>query len=680
MMKKTIKKSFAVLLTLLTVVFIMPISSRAVTTDIPSDAVEFNGHYYYAFDDRLTWTEAKERCESLSGYLATITSDDEKDAIDNCMNAEGKEKSLYWIGAEYKGNDSCWVTGEPFDYLKYIDEDFGSKVTGNYYVIGSGRELLLWGMVNIGAIAKRAWLRLTDDGVFMYDGLSTTLSSVGFVCEWGELDVVGEFYPVGYDFFRDSYSFENFSHTIDKEIFNRMFGKVKGLDLNDFWKKQRKQGGMCFGMAYTTAAIYNNVPYVSMFACVDGIKVKVATAIRDLNKGSLFNQGATIKIEDEYNDYMTIKEYISYSQLFQFTTEYLNNKEEVSASLLYDIVYNAVNNNQIGVYIIMRNKEGGGHAVLAVGIDGRDIVVDDPNFANKKQRISIKENGEWNFSGLKKYNSDTCTLEYATNWNAVYYWIQHNFTSGTYKENADNIANFDSDKLLLTLSGSTYTVSDFYLTDIEGTVGDFYDAQTEETSNDNTNHKLFWVAETDSVTIDEIKDCNNEFRLAGNKNIIYVNTDEANSVTLKMNDESNESAAVISTDPGKKCSVACVLFDKGNTYDIKATGTSNSDTVTAAIIENGIKVTGLNDIEVSYVKNKEKVEDGDTIAEVKDGREVNITVDESKDTVKTDFVGEQTEDICGYCGKVHGTSFKEVLIKFFHRIFYFFVKLFGLKK
>ncbi|MDY4255624.1 MAG: C-type lectin domain-containing protein [Oscillospiraceae bacterium] len=658
MMKKTIKKSFAVLLTLLTVVFIMPISSRAVTTDIPSDAVEFNGHYYKIYESKIPWKEAKQSCEDNGGYLVTITSKEENEFVKQIVADSGLNSIAY--GGYYDADSDSWkwVTGERFDFT-----DWGPNEPNN------------------NALHKEYFLEIYSDPNYTLkwnDCNENTLG--GYICEWGKLDVVGEFYPVGYDFFRDSYSFENFSHTIDKEIFNRMFGKVKGLDLNDFWKKKRKQEGMCFGMAYTTAAIYNNVPYVSMFACVDGIKVKVATAIRDLNKGSLFNQGATIKIEDEYNDYMTIKEYISYAQLFQYTTEYLNNKEEVSASLLYDIVYNAVNNNQIGVYISMRNKEGGAHAVLAVGIDGRDIVVDDPNFANKKQRISIKENGEWNFSGLKKYNSDTCTLEYATNWNAVYYWIQHNFPSGTYKENADNIANFDSDKLLLTLSGSTYTVSDFYLTDIEGTVGDFYDAQTEETSNDNTNHKLFWVAETDSVTIDEIKDCNNEFRLAGNKNIIYVNTDEANSVTLKMNDESNESAAVISTDPGKKCSVACVLFDKGNTYDIKATGTSNSDTVTAAIIENGIKVTGLNDIEVSYVKNEEKVEDGDTIAEVKDGREVNITVDESKDTVKTDFVGEQTEDICGYCGKVHGTSFKEVLIKFFHRIFYFFVKLFGLKK
>ena len=657
-MKKTIKKSFAVLLTLLTVVFIMPISSRAVTTDIPSDAVEFNGHYYKIYESKIPWKEAKQSCEDNGGYLVTITSKEENEFVKQIVADSGLNSIAY--GGYYDADSDSWkwVTGERFEFT-----DWGPNEPNN------------------NALHKEYFLEIYSDPNYTLkwnDCNENTLG--GYICEWGKLDVVGEFYPVGYDFFRDSYSFENFSHTIDKEIFNRMFGKVKGLDLNDFWKKKRKQEGMCFGMAYTTAAIYNNVPYVSMFACVDGIKVKVATAIRDLNKGSLFNQGATIKIEDEYNDYMTIKEYISYAQLFQYTTEYLNNKEEVSASLLYDIVYNAVNNNQIGVYISMRNKEGGAHAVLAVGIDGRDIVVDDPNFANKKQRISIKENGEWNFSGLKKYNSDTCTLEYATNWNAVYYWIQHNFPSGTYKENADNIANFDSDKLLLTLSGSTYTVSDFYLTDIEGTVGDFYDAQTEETSNDNTNHKLFWVAETDSVTIDEIKDCNNEFRLAGNKNIIYVNTDEANSVTLKMNDESNESAAVISTDPGKKCSVACVLFDKGNTYDIKATGTSNSDTVTAAIIENGIKVTGLNDIEVSYVKNEEKVEDGDTIAEVKDGREVNITVDESKDTVKTDFVGEQTEDICGYCGKVHGTSFKEVLIKFFHRIFYFFVKLFGLKK
>jgi len=47
----------------------------------PEDAVEFNGHYYKAFEEKMLWTEAKAYCESLGGHLATITSAEENDFI-----------------------------------------------------------------------------------------------------------------------------------------------------------------------------------------------------------------------------------------------------------------------------------------------------------------------------------------------------------------------------------------------------------------------------------------------------------------------------------------------------------------------------------------------------------------------------------------------------------------------
>ena len=36
-----------------------------------------NGHWYKRFDDTMTWHDAKAHCESLSGYLATLTSQSE---------------------------------------------------------------------------------------------------------------------------------------------------------------------------------------------------------------------------------------------------------------------------------------------------------------------------------------------------------------------------------------------------------------------------------------------------------------------------------------------------------------------------------------------------------------------------------------------------------------------------
>lgn len=664
MMKKTIKKSFAVLLTLLTVVFIMPISSRAVTTDIPSDAVEYNGHYYYAFDEGKTWTEAKEKCEVIGGHLVTITTQEEQEIVESII--KNGTKSCYWLGGtdEIAEGQWKWITGEEFKYTHWAKDMPDNFLTENYLMMfkephprRAGNTFGLWNDLKEDCTCK-------DTPFFRKDGF-------GFICEWEKKTV-----PTGYNFLRDSYNFGNYIAFISKTYFEKMFYDTKGWELFSLFMQEAFQGGMCFGMATTTAAIYNGLPDVSAFAYRDGLEVKTAEKIRDLNKKSLTNPGAITIVGGVYDGDLTLDDYIKYAHIFQFSSMSQKARVETTGKELYNIVKNDLENNAIGTVVEMFN-DGSAHAVLAVGIDGNSILVDDPNSTNALKKITVKDDGTWSF--MKNWDSTNCCLKYESDYNIPLLWIENKISKKTKTQSTEEAISeyFDYDNLLLTVNSQKYNLANKSTIKIEGV----FNFENNDSVEKNINiPNLYWISKDDTVTINEIKDCNNEFRLAGNKKIIYVNTDEANSVTLKMNDESNESAAVISTDPSKKCSVACVLFDKGNTYDIKATGTSNSDTVTAAIIENGIKVTGLNDIEVSYVKNKEKVEDGDTIAEVKDGREVNITVDESKDTVKTDFVGEQTEDICGYCGKVHGTSFKEVLIKFFHRIFYFFVKLFGLKK
>lgn len=68
----------------------------------------------------------------------------------------------------------------------------------------------------------------------------------------------------------------------------------------------------------------------------------------------------------------------------------------------------------------------------------------------------------------------------------------------------------------------------------------------------------------------------------------------------------------------------------------------------------------------------------DVVPGIPGDSEKDTATDDNEST--TEHVTEQTENVCGYCGKVHGTSFKDVLMKIFHKSFYFFAKLFGLKK
>jgi len=137
------------------------------------DARIFNGHLYAIFDIRTHWFEAYEICDSLGGYLATITSSYEQSLISNMIyigkadngyrewiNEEG-----YWLGAIKNTSGWEWITGEEFKYFNW-DQQEPSKNTISTF---------------LGVNASGEW----HDCEYTHNG-STGLK---FICEW-ELDIV----------------------------------------------------------------------------------------------------------------------------------------------------------------------------------------------------------------------------------------------------------------------------------------------------------------------------------------------------------------------------------------------------------------------------------------------------------------------------------------------------------
>lgn len=116
-----------------------------------------NGHFYQRFDNKLTWTEAKIKCESLGAHLATITSVDEDAFVrSNLLNG-----SLdYFLGATDTAQEGTWkwITGEAWNYT-----DWRSSSPSN----GSGHNYLL-------AYTSGWWDALIDDS-----------DRDGSICEWG---------------------------------------------------------------------------------------------------------------------------------------------------------------------------------------------------------------------------------------------------------------------------------------------------------------------------------------------------------------------------------------------------------------------------------------------------------------------------------------------------------------
>lgn len=128
------------------------------------DKVQWGDHYYQFFDEKITWKEAKQKCEELGGHLATITSKDEQEFITSCSQHNINTK--YWLGAtdEETEGEWKWVTEEKFEYSNWNRTQPDNKNGVEHYLVLNEK---LW---NFG------W----NDSENTNDGLT------GYICEWDE--------------------------------------------------------------------------------------------------------------------------------------------------------------------------------------------------------------------------------------------------------------------------------------------------------------------------------------------------------------------------------------------------------------------------------------------------------------------------------------------------------------
>ena len=149
--------------------------ASSITSDlesVPTDAVEFNGHYYYVYnlDTVSTWEEAKEYCESQGGYLATITSQEEDDFLYSYITDIGYDSVLFGLSDIDQDSMWTWVTGEPFSYKNWA----------------SGEPNCQGGYEHYGMYYEK-----NEDGTWN-DGSG---KNCPFLCEWGEYQTAASGQP-----------------------------------------------------------------------------------------------------------------------------------------------------------------------------------------------------------------------------------------------------------------------------------------------------------------------------------------------------------------------------------------------------------------------------------------------------------------------------------------------------
>ena len=126
----------------------------------------------------VSWSEAKSRCESAGGHLATITSEEEFNQIVGLASQSGY--SHFWIGGytSVSGDGSItayWITGEDFNYSRWSQGEPSGKDTD-----GTPEScLMLWNIERLGGWGFNDQRDNPIDAGNLY-------GKMAYVCEWEE--------------------------------------------------------------------------------------------------------------------------------------------------------------------------------------------------------------------------------------------------------------------------------------------------------------------------------------------------------------------------------------------------------------------------------------------------------------------------------------------------------------
>jgi hypothetical protein len=137
----------------------------------------YGNSYYEIFVDDVSWEQASQKCLERGGFLVTITSATEEQAIISLAEAKGTK--IVWLGG-YTSYDPYgqvfghWITGEEFTYQNWMPGE-PSRVdkdgTPEWYVV-------LW---NVDKAKGWTWNDQRNDPIADYPGLR---GKVSYVCEY----------------------------------------------------------------------------------------------------------------------------------------------------------------------------------------------------------------------------------------------------------------------------------------------------------------------------------------------------------------------------------------------------------------------------------------------------------------------------------------------------------------
>lgn len=141
-------------------------NSSALQENIPSDAIEYNGHRYKIYSNVCqTWEEAKEYCENRGGYLAVISSKEENDTLFSYATSNGFKNVYFGYSDSQDEGNWCWIRDNYSSYTNWRKTEPNNERSNEDYA------MFYW------KFSDGTW----NDGNF---GQGTVSDNRNFICEW----------------------------------------------------------------------------------------------------------------------------------------------------------------------------------------------------------------------------------------------------------------------------------------------------------------------------------------------------------------------------------------------------------------------------------------------------------------------------------------------------------------
>lgn len=321
-------------------------------------------------------------------------------------------------------------------------------------------------------------------------------------------------------------------------------------------------------------------------------------------------------------------DFIKYSYVYQYSSElsYENNTINDIDGLI-KLTKDYIENDLIGICLSLQHcvkdendkwVSESGHNVLVVGIDGNDILVDDSNFTDKLQRLTVNDDGSWEYSGAWRedgVSSKNSYLMYDVSYFRPYQILKtgtkttvrdgllSDDSSETISETyVDDMERLDSDHTLVTMTGPVEITG----TDIVSPISSIdLSASFSETMN-NDDIIGYWVDDADEITIENISGGENDIQYA--KDNLLVSTESTNFSSITVTDDT------VFMDTSKNSNVSLTI-ETVYTYEdfgITINGIASGEQVTVSKTKDGYTVTGLKDMKITHLKNDEEVDHTDS--------------------------------------------------------------------